>query len=59
MLTLDQARQWYPDVDAVHGFDHIQRVYGLCQRIGAQEGADMEILLAAALLHDSQGSHPG
>lgn len=59
MLTLDQARQWYPDVDAVHGFDHIQRVYGLCQRIGALEGADMEILLAAALLHDSQGSHPG
>ena len=59
MLTLEQARQWYPDMDAVHGFDHIQRVYGLCQRIGAQEGADMEILLAAALLHDSQGSHPG
>jgi uncharacterized protein len=59
MLTLEKARQWYPEVDAVHGFDHIERVYGLCRRIGRQEGADMEILLAAALLHDSQGSHPG
>ena len=59
MLTLATARQWYPDVDAVHGFDHIERVYGMCQRIGQQEGADMEILLTAALLHDSQGSHPG
>lgn len=59
MLTLENARQWYPDADAVHGFDHIERVYALCQRIGAQEGADMEIVLTAALLHDSQGSHPG
>lgn len=59
MLTLENARQWYPDADAVHGFDHIERVYTLCQRIGAQEGADMEIVLTAALLHDSQGSHPG
>jgi uncharacterized protein len=58
MLTLEQARAWYPAYDAVHGFDHIERVYGLCQRIGEKEGADMEILLAAALLHDSQGSHP-
>ena len=58
MLTLEQARQWYPVYDAVHGFDHIERVYGLCQRIGAEEGVDMEILLSAALLHDSQGSHP-
>lgn len=58
MLTLEQARQWYPAFDAVHGFDHIERVYALCQQIGEKEGADMEILLAAALLHDSQGSHP-
>jgi uncharacterized protein len=59
MLTLEKARQWYPETDAVHGFDHIERVYGLCQQIGEQENADMEILLTAALLHDSQGSHPG
>jgi Predicted HD superfamily hydrolase len=59
MLNLATARQWYPDGDAVHGFDHIERVYAMCQRIGREEGADMDILLAAALLHDSQGSHPG
>jgi uncharacterized protein len=59
MLTLNSARAWYPDYDAVHGFDHIKRVYALCERIGPHENADMEILRAAALLHDASGSHPG
>jgi uncharacterized protein len=58
MLTLENARSWYPVCDAVHGFDHIERVYAMCERIGQAEGADMRILLTAALLHDSQGSHP-
>lgn len=59
MLTLQGARAWYPENDDVHGFGHIERVYRLCQKIGQAEGADMEILLTAALLHDAQGSHPG
>lgn len=59
MLTLNNARQWYPVNDEVHGFGHIQRVYRLCEKIGEAEGADMEILLTASLLHDAQGSHPG
>ncbi len=59
MLTLKDARQWYSADDEVHGFGHIERVYRLCEQIGAAEGADMEILLTAALLHDAQGSHPG
>ena len=59
MLTLDDARQWYSADDEVHGFGHIERVYNLCSQIGESEGADMEILLAAALLHDAQGSNPG
>ena len=59
MLTLEKARAWYPEYDAVHGFEHIERVYRLCQKIGPPEGADMEIMLAAALLHDASGSHPG
>jgi len=59
VITLKDARCWYPDYDAVHGFDHIERVYHLCERIGPQEGADMELLLTAALLHDASGSHPG
>jgi uncharacterized protein len=58
VLTLEQARAWYPAYDPVHGFDHIERVYHLCEIIGEAEGADMEIVLTAALLHDSQGSSP-
>ena len=59
MITLEAARSWYPEYDAVHGFDHIERVYRTCEKIGLLEGADMEILLTAALLHDASGSHPG
>ncbi len=57
-LDLESARQLYPFTDPVHGFDHIERVYHLCQVIGTAEGADMRILLNAALLHDCDGSDP-
>ena len=58
MPTLQQAKQWYPQQDPVHGFDHIQRVYRMAERLARAEGADLEIVRAAALLHDSQGSDP-
>ncbi len=58
MLTLEQARNWYPAYDPVHGFDHIERVYSMCQLIGAKENANMQILLTATLLHDASGSQP-
>lgn len=35
-----------------HGFDHTGRVVRLCERIGAREGADMAVLIPAALFHD-------
>ncbi len=35
-----------------HGFDHVERVTGLCEQIGNVEGADMNVLVPAALLHD-------
>lgn len=38
--------------DPAHDLQHIMRVYHNAELIGKQEGADMEILLAAALLHD-------
>ena len=53
MPTLEQARSWYPD-DPVHGFDHVQRVVRLAAQIAQAEGADLEIVQAAALLHDAQ-----
>jgi uncharacterized protein len=53
MPTISSARPWYPDSDPVHGFDHILRVYRLAERMAAAEGADLEIVRAAALLHDA------
>lgn len=57
MPTLDQARLWYPP-DAVHGFDHIERVYHMALKLAALENADCQIVGAAALLHDAVAAHP-
>ena len=59
MPTIEQARTWYADSDPVHDFDHILRVYNMAERLGVQMGADMDILRAAALLHDAEGATPG
>ncbi len=56
MLNIETAREWYPETDPVHGFDHILRVYRMAERLAKIEGADIEIVRAAALLHDAQGS---
>ena len=53
-IDFDTARMWYPEGDAVHGFDHVLRVYKLAERISLAEGADWEIVRAAVLLHDAQ-----
>jgi uncharacterized protein len=59
MLNLDQAKNWYKDTDAVHDFSHIERVYRMAERLARAEGADLEIVRAAALLHDADGTTPG
>jgi uncharacterized protein len=59
MPTFEQARQWYAGADPVHDFDHIQRVYHMAERLARAEEADLEIVRAAALLHDAQGTLPG
>lgn len=58
MPTVEQARAWYDPRDPVHGFDHILRVLRVAERIGAEVGADLEIVRAAALLHDASGAAP-
>ena len=59
MPTIEQARAFYTAADSVHDFDHILRVLALAERVGQAEGADLEIVRAAALLHDASGATPG
>ena len=58
MPTIEEARAWYDPHDPVHGFDHILRVLTVAEKIGAEVGADLEIVRAAALLHDASGAAP-
>jgi uncharacterized protein len=58
MLTIEQARDWYQVADPVHDFDHVLRVYHMAERLSLEEGADLEIIRAAALLHDATSSAP-
>lgn len=59
MPTIEQAREWYAGADPIHAFDHVLRVLAMAERIGKAEGADMEVLRAAGLLHDATGATPG
>ncbi|MBN2408883.1 MAG: HD domain-containing protein [Candidatus Aminicenantes bacterium] len=47
-----EAEACFRNARGSHSWDHTQRVYQLCLRIGRKEGADLEILKLAALLHD-------
>lgn len=59
LITLQTASAWYSNSDPVHDFAHIQRVYHMATRLATMENADLEIVQAAALLHDAEGSAPG
>jgi uncharacterized protein len=53
MISIEEARRHYPSAaKGSHGFDHVLRVTALAERIAKEEGADVEIVRAAALLHD-------
>jgi len=58
MPTIEQARAWYKNNDPVHGFEHVLRVLSLAEHLGRELSADLEILRAAALLHDASDAHP-
>jgi uncharacterized protein len=53
VIDVEQARQLYEGAEAVHDFDHVLRVLALAERLARAEGADMEIVRTAALLHDA------
>ena len=60
MPTIAEAKAWYPqENDPVHGFEHILRVYHIAERLALAEGADLEIVRVAALLHDAEGPGVG
>ena len=46
------SREYMEKCDGAHGWDHVQRVYNLCIKIGEKEGGDIGVLKRAALLHD-------
>jgi uncharacterized protein len=46
------VQKLYKADDPAHDWLHVQRVIANCKRLAEAEGADLEILTAAALLHD-------
>jgi len=52
VITVEEARHHYKGSDAIHDFDHVLRVVALADRLAQAEGADLEIVQAAGLLHD-------
>ncbi|BAD84669.1 metal-dependent phosphohydrolase, HD superfamily [Thermococcus kodakarensis KOD1] len=50
--TVREFAKSFFDREGTHGFSHVERVFNLCMHIGKEEGADLEVLALAALLHD-------
>jgi uncharacterized protein len=49
----DRVRPRYDgNGDPGHDFAHVERVLATCRRLGEELGADLDVLLPAALLHD-------
>ncbi len=46
------AKSCFDSARGSHDWEHTLRVCKLCERIGPGEGADMDVLLSAAYLHD-------
>ena len=53
----EMARQHLDGGPGSHDWEHTLRVYRLCGDLGPREGADMTVLLVAALLHDIGRDH--
>jgi uncharacterized protein len=47
-----EAGAFFRNARGSHDWDHTERVYRLCLRIGRKEKADLSVLELAALLHD-------
>lgn len=51
-IDVEQARALYETGGGGHDFDHVLRVLALAERIARAEGANLEVVRTAALLHD-------
>ena len=47
-----EAKKFFIKTKGSHDWEHTERVYALCLRIGKKEEANLEVLKLAALLHD-------
>ncbi len=55
LMLIERTREFaksFFEKEGTHGFSHVERVFNLCMHIGMKEGADLEVLALAALLHD-------
>ena len=52
LITEEQAREYYGNNDSAHSFEHVKRVVAIAQRIAEAEGADVQVVRTAGLLHD-------
>lgn len=51
MLNKEKIKKLYKNLGG-HGFDHVERVHRLAIKIAEEENADLEVVDAAAWLHD-------
>lgn len=54
MFDEETLRSFYPPGDPVHGLDHVRRVVRLALELARREGANEQIVEAAAWLHDAR-----
>lgn len=47
-----RAKKYFAGASGCHDWTHVERVYNLAINIGKKEGADLDILALASLLHD-------
>jgi uncharacterized protein len=48
---IERVRPLYEEKDPGHRFDHIQRIMSFCNTVGEELGADLDLLLRAAVIH--------